>query len=88
MKLANGFITHLYKNEQLMVAVGQAGKSFHGLVRSNETAAFIIDQLKDETSEESIVERLTERYDVDRETASQDVHSVIEQLRQIGAICE
>lgn len=45
MKLKEGFITHQIQNTQMMVAAGEAAKHFHGLVRSNETAAFIVDCL-------------------------------------------
>ena len=86
MKLAKGFITQNYRDEQLMVATGAAARSFHGLVRSNETAAFIIDRLKSETDEEAIVAALTAEYDVEPDKARADVARVIEQLCAIGAI--
>ena len=86
MKLAKGFITHNYKDEQLMTAVGPAAKSFHGLVRSNKTAAFIVERLKTETTAEEIVSAMTAEYDVDPETAERDIEAVIEKLRSIGAI--
>ena len=47
MKLKKSFITHTTGNEQILVA---ADNSFSGLVRSNQTAAFIVDCLKKETS--------------------------------------
>jgi len=86
MKLKQGFITHQYKDQQLMVAAGPAAKSFHGLVRSNETAAFIIDQLKQETTEQEIVAAMTDQYEVDSETAARDIRRILEQLKEIGAI--
>ena len=86
MKLKPGFITHNVGKEQMMVAAGPAAKQFHGLVRSNETAAFIINCLKKETTEEAIVDAMLEQYDAPRETVAQDVHRVVEQLRQIGAL--
>ena len=46
MKLKEGFITYVTDGEQLMVAAGRAADTFHGLVRSNESAAFIVDCLK------------------------------------------
>ena len=61
-------------------------QQFHGLVRSNETAAFIVNCLKKETTEEAIVEAMLEQYDAPRETVARDVHRVVEQLRQIGAL--
>ena len=86
MKLKTGFITHMVGREQMMVAAGPAAKSFHGLVRSNETAAFIIDCLKKETTEEAIVAAMLEQYEAPRETVARDVHSVVEKLREIGAL--
>ena len=74
MKLKTGFITHMVGKEQMMVAAGPAARSFHGLVRSNETAAFIIDCLKKETTEQAIVEAMLERYeDLDKNTAEKDL---------------
>ena len=45
MKLRNGFITYNSGSEQIMVAAGAASDVFRGMVRSNATAAFIIDCL-------------------------------------------
>lgn len=61
MKLKNGFITHEIDGEQIMVATGKI--SFAGLVRSNKTAAFIVDSLKTETTKEAIVDAMTAKYD-------------------------
>lgn len=86
MKLKEGFITHTIQDTQMMVAAGAAGKDFHGLVRSNETAAFIIDCLKEETTEGGIVDSLLSEYDVSREIAQKDVRNILEKLNSIGAI--
>ena len=51
MKLKSNFITHTSGDEQLMIS---AGGDFNGMVRSNKTAAFIIDMLKEETTKEKI----------------------------------
>ncbi len=88
MKLKEGFITHTSDDEQIMVAVGDAARGFHGLVRSNRTAAFIIDCLKQESTEEQIVEEVLAKYAVSHEVVENDVHKVIINLRSIGALHE
>ncbi len=85
MKLKNEFITHTSGDEQLMIS---AGGSFNGMVRSNKTAAFIIDLLKEETTKEKIVAAMLERYDAEEQVISADVDKVIDALRSIGAIDE
>lgn len=86
MKLKEGFITHQIQDTQMMVATGEAAKHFHGLVRSNETAAFIVDCLKSETTEEEIVDKLLTEYDVERDRAAKDVRLIVEKLTGIGAL--
>lgn len=85
MKLNSDFITHTSGNEQLMISVGG---SFNGIVRSNSTAAKIIELLGEETTEEKIVDALLEIYEVTRERVTADVRKVISDLRGIGAIDE
>lgn len=84
MRLKDGFITHMTGDEQIMVGAG--GMEFAGLVRSNRTAAFIVDCLKTETTAEEIVEAMARRYDAPREVLARDVERILEQLRGIGAI--
>lgn len=86
MKLKNGFITHQMDGEQIMVAAGDA--NFSGLVRSNQTAAFIVNCLKAETTPDKIVEALAAEYDAPREVIAADVKMMLAKLRSIGAIDE
>ena len=86
MKLKKGFITHTVGEEQMMVATGPASRIFHGLIRSNETAAFIVDRLKKETTERDIVEAMRREYDAPEDVVARDVHRIVEQLREIGAL--
>ncbi len=86
MKLKNDFITQDIDGVQFLVPVG-AG-SFSGVVRSNKTAAFIVDCLREETTEESIVDKMCEKYDAPREQIAKDVSDVINTLRGINAIEE
>lgn len=88
MKLKEGFITHNSDGEQIMVAVGDGANHFHGLVRSNPTAAFIIGCLKEETTQGQIVDKLLEVFEAPWDVVTRDVHKVIATLRSIGAIDE
>ena len=88
MKLRQGFVTQEFHGEQLMVAVGEAAKRFRGLARSNATAAFIVDRLKNETTEAEIVSAVVEEFEVDEARVQTDVARIIAQLRSIGAIEE
>ena len=85
MKLKDTFITHDSDGEQVLIDVTS---SFAGLVRSNRTAAFIVECLKKETTREEIVEAMYEKYDAPKEVLQRDVDAIIEKLRGIGALEE
>ena len=86
MKLNPDFITHDMDESQFMVDVGM--NTFKGVVRSNKTAAFIVNCLKEETTEDQIVSAMLERYDASEETLRRDVKDVLSKLRGIGALDE
>lgn len=88
MKLHNGFITYTTGAEQIMVAAGSASEVFRGMVRSNETAAYIIDCLKTEITRDQLADQLCDRYDAPREIICRDLDKVLESLRKIGALDE
>lgn len=85
MKLKDTFITHTANNEQILVDT--SGK-FSGIVRNNNTAAFIVDCLKEETSIEEIINKMIEEYDAPIEDIKKGVNDVLDTLRKIGALDE
>ena len=85
MKLKDTFVSHITNGEQILVDVSS---SFSGLIRSNKTAAFIVDQLKSETTLDSIVDAMFEKYDAPKEVLRRDAQAVIDKLRSVGAIDE
>ena len=84
MKLKDGFITHESGGEHITVTAGNT--DFNGLVRSNKTAGFIIECLKEDITKEGIVEKMLEKYDAPKERMEADVEKLLATLRQIGAL--
>ena len=85
MKLKDTYITHDSDGEQILL---DTSGSFAGLIRNNKTAAFIVECLKDDTTQEKIVEVMFEKYDAPKEVLAKDVSEVIEKLRKVGALDE
>lgn len=85
MKLKDTFITHMSNGEQILV---DASGKFSGLIRNNESAAFIVNCLKQETTVEEIVNKMYEEYDAPREVLEKAVNDVVSSLRKAGAIDE
>ena len=86
MKLKNEFVTQTIGDKQIMVAA--EGASFKGIVRSNESAAFIVDCLKRPTTQEAIVAAMLQEYDAPVGVIAADVERILNILRGIGALDE
>ncbi len=88
MRVKEGFILHNIGDEYMAVATGEAAQSFNGIVRNNETAAYIFELLQQETTEEAVVEAMCERYDAERCVIEKDVKATIQKMREAGFLHE
>ena len=81
MKIKKGFVVREIAGKSVVIALGEASKSFKGMIELNGVARVIWDMLADEKESSEIVDRIVSEYDVDRETATRDVDSFIEGLK-------
>ena len=88
MKVKDGVIITKNGDEHIIVAAGEAGQMFSGMIKMNSTAAFIAELLQSETTEESLIDRLLEKYEVTPEQARLAVLSVLEKFRSAGLMSE
>ncbi len=86
MKLKDEFVMQTVDDENIMVAVDS--KIFSGLIRSNKTAATIIEQLRADVTRDDVVEKMLSQYDAPRSIIESDVDMVIDNLKKIGALDE
>ena len=86
MRLKDSFMTQDIDDTQFLVPVG--AEAFSGVVRSNKTAAFIVNCLKEDTTEERIVDAMCQKYDAPRERIAADVREMLNTLHKIGALDE
>lgn len=84
MKLNENFIHHQIEDQALIVPTGTA--DFHGLIQGNKTLSAIAECLKNDVTEDEIVDTLCTRFNGDKEDIKADVHEAIRRLREIGAI--
>ena len=86
MRLKNGIVTNSIDGESFAIATGDAAKEFNGLIKNNPTAAFIFELLKTEQTEDSIVDAMLEKYEVDEPTVRADVKELIDLLKSKNLI--
>lgn len=88
MRVKEGFILHKIGDEYMVVATGEAAQNFNGIVRGNETAAYIFELLQQETTEDAVVEAMCQKYEAERSVIEKDVTKMIQQMREAGFLHE
>ncbi len=67
------------------VPVGKEAK-FHGMMQLNDVGYDIVSLMTEEISRDELIDKVLEKYDTDRETASLHVDNVIAYLEEQGVI--
>lgn len=82
MKLKEGFIFRKIAGDNVVVPIGQQISEFNGLIKLNDSGAFLWNILKEGSSKEELVDKLQEEYEVDRDFAENDVEKFIQILKE------
>ena len=88
MKIKNGYLVHEVAGNYVVIKIGQEALNFNGLITLSESAKMLWDLLNRENgaSQEELVNKLLEEYDVDKDTAQNDVIDFIESLKNNNII--
>lgn len=88
MKLKDEFVIEEMGDEVVLIPVDSAAERFHGIARMNQTAAFLVRALKEETDEEGLLSAMREEYDGTDEAFRKSIQITLDGLRRIGALEE
>lgn len=72
------------KEKNFIVAVNELSKDFYGMVKLNDTAAFVFKCLQKKDSPEQIVKKVVKEYGINEETARSDIKAILEQFKKAG----
>lgn len=84
MKIKKGFVIQEVAGQWVAVATGSAAKDFSGIVKLNATAAHVWKGLEQGLARDEIVASMVEAYDIDEQTAGEDVDALLQRLVQAG----
>ena len=82
MRLKDGFIFRKIAGDNVIVPIGQQIQKFNGLIKINDSAAFLWNLLKEEITQDELIDKLIEEYQIDRDLATSDVENFINILKQ------
>ena len=82
MKVKSGYILREVAGNYIVVAVGEEAMDFNGLITTNETGAFLWNKLSNDISENDLVSAMLEEYEIDQETAADDISAFLLKLKE------
>ena len=86
MKIKEGFILRTVAKENVVVAVGKASVLLNGIIKLNNTGAFLWNILKDGAQKEELVDKLVQKYGISQVQAEVDVESFLQTLHSVECI--
>lgn len=88
MKLKDGFVLKNIIDEWIVMPTGSNVKMFESAIVLNDAAAFMWKQLEKPTSRADLLEAVLDEYDIDRQTAANDIDVLIDKLRGLDILQE
>lgn len=86
MKIKEGFVLRDVAGETVVIAVGEASKSFQGMIGLNQTGRDIWQGVSEGLTEAEIAARLAEQYKISPEKAREDTGKLLGQMREAGML--
>ncbi len=87
MQIKPDFTIQKVGSTYIAVAVGETSKTFHAMIKLNETGAFLWNLLAErDLTEDELTDALLGEYEIDRETAARDVKRIVEALTANGVL--
>lgn len=82
MRISQDFVVREIAGEHIVVPTGQEALKFHGLIALNEVGAFLWKLLQEkERTAEDLITSLCEEYEVDTQSAREDIAEFLQTLR-------
>lgn len=86
MKIKQGYLLRSVADEHVVVAVGEAARTFHGLIRLNGSGAFLFERLQKGADRAELLRALQSAYRVDEARAEADLDAFLARLTDAGLL--
>ena len=86
MKIKKGFMLRKVGEQNVVVAVGAASRSFNGIIRLNDSGRYLWEKLQGGITQQELLQAMLEDFDVDESVARADITAFIEKLEGAGLL--
>ena len=86
MKIRDGFILRTIADTHIVVPVADRVIEFKGMITLNEVSAGVWNFLQTDRSYDDVLEYILSIYEIDRETATNDLNELLDQMENGGVL--
>ena len=86
MRAIEDLIIREIAGEYILVPTGNAALKIHGMINLSESGYLMWNKLQSGCTEEELVDAILEEYEIDRETATEDMRIFLEKMNSIGIL--
>jgi hypothetical protein len=86
MKVKEGYILKNVSGKNIVVPVGEEAINFNGLITLNSSGKMLFEALQRDVEMIQLVQLMLVYYDIDEETAKNDVNAFVNKLKSKGII--
>ncbi len=88
MKIKSGFVLRNICDSYVVIAMGERASEYRGMIKLNDTGAFLWEQLQQERTAEELSQAMIAEYDVDFQTAKEGIEAFVKALREGNLLAE
>lgn len=86
MKIQKEFVLREIAGDYVIIPTGKTALTFNGLITVNEVGAELWKMLQSDVTFEDLTKGILEVYDVDEETAKEDIREFLDTLEKGGVL--
>lgn len=88
MRVEKEFVLREIAGDYIIIPTGKTVLEFNGLVTVNEVGVSLWKMLQNEVTFEDLVNGILEEYDVDEETAREDIRDFLDRMIESGILAK
>lgn len=86
MQISKNYVLRTIAGDNLLVPLGGSSTKTKGMILLNEMSLFVYESIQKGQTEEEILSRILDEYDVDASQAAADLGEIISEFTKLGII--
>ncbi len=86
MKIKENYVMREVAGQAIVIAIGEESKHFKGMINLNQTGSDVWRYMEKGLNLNEIARKIAEKYEVDENTAAQDIKKMTDRLYKAGVL--